>query len=146
MVLVSDAPFRNPAVLDAEFVFSFRANGDWVSGAAQTPRHPADDKRPVHMRSAQPAQRSRVPVKVRVEVDGRAHEQVFRPKGWKADGASVGELRVPLSPGSHRVAVAVATSADGAVAPLTWSSTVNAVRRRITVLSYDAGSGFKLEP
>ena len=31
---ISDAPFRNPAPPEAEFVVTFRAYGDWVSGAA----------------------------------------------------------------------------------------------------------------
>jgi hypothetical protein len=86
----------------------------WLSGAAQTLPDPAQDTRPVHMRTAQPAQRTRAPVTIRLEVDGHVEEHVFRAKGFKSDGLSVGELRVPLAAGPHSVAVRIATSADPA--------------------------------
>lgn len=146
LLFVSDAPFRNPAPEEAEFIFTFRANGDWLSGVAVALPDPAQDKRPVHMRTALPAQRTRAPVVVRLEVDGRAQEHVFRPKGLKSDGSSVGELRVPLTSGPHQVKVSVATSPDSAVAPRTWAAEVQARPRRLTVLSYEAGPGFQLEP
>lgn len=146
LLLVSDAPFRNPAPAEAEFIFTFRANGDWLSGAAVALPDPAQDKRPVHMRTALPAQRTRAPVTVRLVVDGRETTHIFLPKGFKSDGSSVGELRVPLTPGPHQVKVSVATSADSATAPRAWSATVQAQSRRLTVLSYEAGPGFQLEP
>lgn len=147
LVLVggSDAPFRNPAALEPEFVFTFRANGDWVADEAGAVSDPAQDKRPVHMRSAQSAQRTRMPVTVRVEVDGRVVEHVFRPKGIKSDGASVGELRVPLAPGPHRVVVSVATSTKAAAVPVTWRGEIDARHRELTVLSFEGGRGFELE-
>jgi ferredoxin len=146
MLFVSDAPFRNPARAEAEFVFTFRANGDWLSGAAVALPDPAQDKRPVHMRTAQPAQRARAPVIVRLEVDGRGQEHSFRPKGLKSDGASVGELRVPLAPGRHQITVSLTTSPDANVAGEVWSAPIVAEPRRLTVLTYEAGHGFQLEP
>jgi len=146
LLLVSDAPFRNPAPAEAEFIFTFRANGEWLSGAAVAQPDPAQDKRPVHMRTALPAQRTRAPVVVRLEVDGRVEEHLFPPKGLKSDGSSAGELRVPLAPGAHQVAVSVATGPAGVVAPQTWSGTIQAQRRRLTVLSYESDPGFQLEP
>jgi ferredoxin len=146
LLWVSDAPFRNPAPGEPEFVFTFRANGDWLSGAAQALPDPALDQRPVHMRTAQPAQRTRAPVTVRLEVDGRATERVFRPKGFKSDGLSVGELRVSLAPGRHLIAVSIATSADPAAARTSWSAEIEAQPRRLTVLSYEPSHGFQFAP
>jgi hypothetical protein len=83
---------------------------------------------------------------VRVEIDGRAITQTVKPKGVKSDGASVGELRVPLAPGPHRIAVSVATGPDAAGARPTWSGQVEARSGRIAVLSYEPGHGFEFEP
>lgn len=146
LLAASAAPFRNPASLAPEFVFAFRANGDWLSGGLQAPVDPALDTRPVHMRVAAPVERTRSPVTVRVEIDGQVREQTVRPKGLQADGASAGELRVTLAPGPHRIAVSVVTSPDAAGVPVTWSGQVEARPGRIAVLSYEPGHGFELEP
>jgi ferredoxin len=146
VLFASDAPFRNPAPADAEFVFTFRAYGEWLSGAAAALPDPAHDTRPIHMRTAQPAQRNRSPVVVRIEVDGRAQERIFQPKGFKSDGASVGELRVLLTPGAHRVTVSVATRHDPDAPRQTWSAVVKAIPGRLTVLTLEANKGFQLEP
>lgn len=143
---VSDAPFQNPAPPTAEFVFTFRAAGDWVSGAAVAVPDPAHDTRPVHMRTALPMRRTRMPVTVRLSIDGRTEERVFQPKGLESDGVSVGELRVPLAPGSHQVTVDVVTSVDPAARPRVWAGKIDAVPRRIQVLTYGAEYGFQLAP
>jgi len=146
LLLASDASFRNPAPPEAEFVFTFRAYGDWISGAAAALPDPAHDTRPIHMRTAQPAQRTRSPVIVQVVVDGRAVEQVFQPKGFKSDGFSVGEVRAVLTPGRHQVAVSVATHPAPNAPRQTWSAEINARPGRLTVLTLEANRGFQLEP
>lgn len=146
LLLASDAPFRNPAPAEAEFIFTFRANGDWLSGAAVALPDPAHDPRPIHMRTALPMQRTRAPVVIHLTVDGRDQERAFQPKGLESDGISVGELRVPLAPGRHQVTVRLASSPDPAAAPQTWSAEIEAQPRRLTVLSYETGRGFQLEP
>ncbi len=145
VLAVSDAPFRNPAPAEAEFIFTFRANGDWLSGAAVALPDPAHDPRPIHMRTAQPADRARSAVTVRLEIDGHAQEHVFRAKGFKSDGASVGELRVPLAPGAHRVAVSLTTSTAGDAKPQTWAAEIQTEARHLQVLSYEPAHGFLLE-
>ena len=147
LLAVSDAPFRNPAPMDAEFVFTFRALGDRVAG--DTPAAgaaAAPDNRPVHMRTTVTAERTRNPVVVRVEVDGRGGQQVFRPKGLKSDGASVGEWRVPLTPGRHRVAVSVATGEASAAPRQEWTAEIDAAPARLVVLTFDSARGFEVEP
>lgn len=147
LLAVSDAPFRNPASPGAEFVFTFRALGGRVADAAPAPGAPAvPDDRPVHMRATVPAGRTRTAVVVRLEVDGRAEQQVFRPKGLKADGASVGEWRVPLSPGRHRITVSVARGEAPDAPRQDWTAEINAVEGRLVVLAFDSIGGFQLEP
>ena len=146
LLFASDAPFRNPASAEAEFVFTFRAYGEWVSGAAAALPDPAHDTRPIHMRTAQPAKRTRSPVIVRLDVEGRAEEHVYQPKGFKSDGFSVGELRVPLTPGRHRVTVSVTTLMDPKAARQEWTAEIDARPGRLTVLTLEANRGFQLEP
>ncbi|MBS0663829.1 MAG: cytochrome b N-terminal domain-containing protein [Verrucomicrobia bacterium] len=145
LLAVSDAPFRNPAPGAAEFVFTFREYGAWLAGAPAAVPDPAHDQRPIHMRVAMPAQRTRSPVTVRLVIDGRAEEHVFRPKGLKSDGFSVGELRVPLSPGRHAVSVSVATSPDPTVPRREWQAEVEARPGRLSVLSLEANGGFQFD-
>jgi len=146
VLVVSDAPFRNPVPAEAEFVFSFQAHGDWLETAPAATVDPAEDTRPVHMRAALPAQRTRAPVLVRLEVDGRTIEQTYQPKGLKSDGASVGELRVPLNPGNHAVTVTLLTNQDPTAAPKVWRGTIEAKERHLNVLSFESARGFELEP
>jgi len=143
---VSEAPFHNPAPAAAEFVFSFRAAGEWVSGAAVALPDPAHDTRPVYMRTALPADRKRMPVTVRLEIDGRVQEHVYQPKGFKSDGVSVGELRVPLAPGTHRITVEIMTTVNRAGRPHAWAREIEAKPRRIQVLSYETQQGFQFIP
>lgn len=143
LVFVSDAPFSNPAPSEPEFVFSFLAHGDWLESAPVTIADPQADQRPVHMRTTLPAKRGRSPVTIRLEIDGRMQEHVFRPKGFKSDGASVGELRTPLVPGTHHVHVTVITGPGSE--PHIWSGEVIARERRLNVLTYASTQGFLLE-
>ncbi len=146
LLFVSEAPFRNPAPAGPEFVFTFRAYGEWVSGQAAALPDPALDRRPVHMRTAQPTERTRSPVSVQLDVDGRTQVHVFRPKGFKSDGASVGELRLPLTPGRHRVTVSVATARNPDAARQTWSAEIDAQLGRLAVLSLEGNRGFEFSP
>jgi hypothetical protein len=107
---------------------------------------PAHDTRPVYMRIAQPATRTRSPVIVQLVVDGSAKEQSYKPKGFKSDGESVGEWRVVLSPGQHRITVSIATRSDPQKPRQTWSAEVLAQPGRLSVLSLNANQGFEFAP
>jgi ferredoxin/coenzyme F420-reducing hydrogenase delta subunit len=142
---LSDAPFRNPAPAAPEFVFMFRARGDWADTSVATA--PADDPRPVHMRAALPAKRARQPVVVRVEIDGRGEQHVVQPKGLAHDGVSVGELRLRLAPGERRATVELWTRPpESGGTPHRWSQTWTARERRHHVLAYDPEAGFVWNP
>jgi ferredoxin/coenzyme F420-reducing hydrogenase delta subunit len=142
----SAAPFRDPASQAPEFVFAFRANGEWLDASAIKTVDPEHDDRPVHMRTVLPMGRTRAAVTVRIAIDGQAMEQTVKPKGVKSDGLSVGEIRLPLGPGRHRVEVGLATG-PGRDAPVqSWSAPIEARPGRVAVLSYDPVHGFEFEP
>jgi ferredoxin len=146
LLAASDAPFRNPAPMAPEFVFTFRALGSWVAGIAAPSPTGTPDNRPVHMRTALPVRRTRHPVVIEIEADGFVERRVFPPKGIKSDGASVGEWRWPLTPGRHRLAVTVAASEAPDAPRQTWSAEVEARPGRVIVLAYEAAGGFQWEP
>ncbi len=139
-----DAPFRHPTAAQPELVLTFRAFGDWVDAAAVGAGAPAD--RPVHMRAATRANRTRQPVVVQLAIDGKEEEFAFRPKGLQSDGASTGVLRRPLAPGRHRVALGLATGPGPGAARTEWTAEVTAEPGRLTVVSFEPGRGFLLEP
>jgi ferredoxin len=138
---LGDAPFRHPTAAQPEFVFTFRAFGDWVDAGMSA----AAADRPVHMRAAVHANRTRLPVVVRLEIDGVGEELAFRPKGLKSDGASIGELRRPLPPGPHRLSVRLATQPGPEAPAEAWSAEVVAERGRLIVVSFEPGVGFRRE-
>jgi hypothetical protein len=83
---------------------------------------------------------------VELAVDGHGGRQVYQPKGLKSDGTSVGEWRMPLTPGPHRVVVTVATGETPDAPRQTWTAEINAVEGRLIVLAFDSARGFQLEP
>jgi ferredoxin len=142
-LLLSDTSFRHPQAAHPEFVLTFRAYGEWLDATTVAAR----DDRPAHMRAATRASRERSPVVITVEINGEAQQHIVRPKGLRSDGASVGELRVPLAPGRHQVALTVATRTGEADAPQHhWTGTVEAVAGRIFVVAFEPGDGFRVEP
>lgn len=122
-------------------MLTFRALGDWVDDTVSAPD--AHDHRPVHMRGTIRANRARSPVVIRLEVDGVATEHIFAPKGWQSDGASIGTIRVPVTPGKHHVEVRLVSGPGSA--PAVWSGGFVAHRARLVVLTYEPGLGFRLE-
>ncbi len=142
LIWVSDAPFRHPTAPMPELVFSFRAHGDWLDATTQA----AADDRPVHMRAAMHTNRSRAPVTVRLELDGHAEEHVFQPKGFKSDGASIGELRRPLAVGAHTLRLSVSTAPGAESAAQVWEVSFTAEPGRLVVISFEPGTGFRREP
>jgi ferredoxin len=144
-IWVSDAPFRHPTAAQPELVLTFRAYGDWLDETKVTAA--AQENRPAHMRAASlQVNRTRSPIVIRIEADGVTHEHVIPPKGLKSDGASIGELRLPLAPGVHQLSLSVATSTDPAAPRRSWAGAITAERGRLVVFTYDGGNGFSREP
>ncbi|MDP1579661.1 MAG: cytochrome b N-terminal domain-containing protein [Candidatus Didemnitutus sp.] len=145
LLWVSNAPFQHPTAAQPELVLTFRAYGDWLDQTKVTAA--AQENRPAHMRAASiQVNRTRAPIVIRIESDGVTHEHVIQPKGFKSDGASIGEIRVPLTPGAHHVSLSVATNPDPDAPRQTWQGEVIAERGRLLVFAFDGGNGFVREP
>ncbi len=131
----------NPEPPDPEFVFSFKAFGEienqFIYDASQ------DDDRPVHMRGRETRKPTRLPVGVWISVDGEVQEKSFRAKGISRDGPALDQWRFPLQPGPRKVEVRLL---KGPTTPIEiWSGTIEALERHLHVLTYEPGSGFRLE-
>jgi len=144
LLVASSARFHNPDPAHPEFVVMFRAYGDWIDGTSAVAVPAAEDTRPIHMRGKLPAKRARSPVTLRLEIDGVVQEHNFKPKGVQSDGASAGELRLPLAPGKHHVTVQLLTGGSGE--PHNWSGEVDAHERRLSVLDFEPTRGWEFEP
>lgn len=131
----------NPAPMNPEFVFSFKAVGEWIES---TPHDPAQDAdKPVHMRGRSTDKPHRAPVHVRITIDGTVEQRIFAGKGISHDGPAIGEWRIPLTTGEHEVAVAIITG--NATAAAQWQGTIHAEPRRLHVVTFDPGTGFTRE-
>ena len=141
LVGVSDAFYGSPAMPESELVVSFKHAGQLVD-VEQAPSGGQDERLP-HMRGTSSARKVRVPVRLRVVVDGTERfNGSFEAGGLFNDGSSVAIEAFTLSPGEHEVALFIGDSAD----PSEWSYTdtmslhFEASQRR--VVQYEAGSGF----
>jgi ferredoxin len=132
---------RNPSPEQPEFVFSFKALGEFAESAS--PDAAADAARPVHMRGRSTAKPYRSNVTVRLTIDGVTKERTFRAKGISRDGPALDEWRHALAPGEHTVAIELQAGTQSA--PLRWSGTIHGEMRRIHVVTYDPDGGFRVE-
>lgn len=65
-------------------------------------------KIPANMRQELDCPRERSPVRVKLEMDGRAmHDVTYPPAGFSRDGASTGYWRQAVGAGSHRLLVQI---------------------------------------
>jgi len=115
--LGSDFSYSAPHVDGSEFVVSLKHPGLASENCRDlTPEELAST--PVHMRKEHVCERMRPPVRLRVVIDGAtALEASIAPSGIWKDGNSVAVERIPVSPGAHRVSVAIGETLD----PNEWS-------------------------
>lgn len=130
----------NPAPVAPEFVFTFKALGDYVDNDVLDPV--AEAAKPIHMRGRSTAKPHRAPVVVRVTIDGVAQERVYRAKGISRDGPALDEWRQPLSPGPHQIDLELSTSSSS---PARWSGLITAELRKVHVITFEPGVGYRLE-
>ncbi|HXG47723.1 MAG TPA: hydrogenase iron-sulfur subunit, partial [Methylomirabilota bacterium] len=91
---VSDLPYRTAHSAEPELVVSFSHGGAILEPRQLTPEEL--QKRLPHMRAQVSVARSRAPVRLRVQVDGRTVlDQLYQPKGISKDGPSVAVARLP---------------------------------------------------
>jgi ferredoxin len=140
--LLSDLVYAAPRMEGAELVVTFKHPGE-VGENCRVLTEEELAQRPAHMRRAEVCDRTRADVRLRVSVDG---EQVvsasFPPAGVWKDGNSIAIEHIAVTPGEHRVSVAIGDTID----PEVWSFDVeetvefeSGVRR---VLAFDRVSGF----
>lgn len=140
-VAPSHLKVRNPAPMHPEFVFSFKIFGDMQATATLDPAEEA--KKPVHMRGRATEKPHRQPVLIRLTVDGVPVERTFHPKGIGGDGPAIDLWRLPLPPGARSVTVDI--DRGGTSDPLQWTGTIDALPRRLHVLTYQPTDGFRIE-
>ena len=131
----------SPASDTPEFILSFKALGDRAESAALDAA--AEAAKPIHMRGRPTEKPHRAPVTVRLTIDGSTEERTYRAKGISHDGPALDEWRHPLAPGAHTVRVEIITGPQAA--PLHWEGTVQAQPRRLHVLTFEPGAGFRFE-
>lgn len=131
----------NPAPAAPEFVFSFKALGEFVADAA--PDTADEAAKPIHMRGRSTTKPRRADITVRLTIDGATHERTYRAKGISRDGPALDEWRTAFAPGEHTVSIEL--DRGPASAPLRWSGQVRAEAGRIDVVTYEPDAGFRVE-
>lgn len=139
----SDLPYRTPHSSQPELVVSFNHSGAILEARKLTKEEL--DKRLPHMRAQVNVTRERVPVRLRVQVDGQTLlDQSYQPKGLSHDGPSMAVARLPMSSGPHEVRVELADTADPDQWTKQWSETVDFQESRNRVVLFDTKAGFSL--
>lgn len=131
----------NPESLEPELVFSFKALGE--REAAPTVSSRDESNVPVHMRGSPVGKPHRLPVRVRLTLDGVSEEREYAAKGISRDGPAIDVWRRPLAPGSHDVTLELYV--EGSSEPRRWQGRIEARPRHLHVLTYDPSEGFRLE-
>lgn len=100
-------PYRHLEPDQALLRLSFKHAGKFATDCrSRSPEELA--KMPEQLRAALDCQRERSPVRIRVELDGRAlYDEAFAPAGLRRDGAASGYHRLPIAAGEHLLKVQV---------------------------------------
>jgi ferredoxin/coenzyme F420-reducing hydrogenase delta subunit len=111
----SVTPYQAPAA-PTELVVSFKHPGKREENCrVRTDEELA--KLPPHMRQRQVCDRGRVPVRLRVLLDGKeVLMRAYAPRGIWGDGNSVAVERIPVAAGTHEVSVSIGDEAN----PAAW--------------------------
>lgn len=141
VVVGSRLRVENPTSAEPEFVLSFRALGD--QQAAQAVDEAAEAAKPIHMRGRSFEKPRREDVRVTIVIDGSKEERSYVAKGISHDGPALDEWRHVLTAGRHRISVQIETGPKSV--PLKWTGEVDAQPRKLHVLTFEPGSGFRLE-
>jgi ferredoxin/coenzyme F420-reducing hydrogenase delta subunit len=141
--LGSILPYRAPYSPEPELVVSFNHHGNIVAPRKLT-KEELDARQP-QMRAQINVARERVPVRLRVQVDGQTvHEESYRAKGLSQDGPSIAVVRLPVTPGAHQVQVELNDSGKPDDWNQRWSQTVTFQDNHRRVILFDTAAGFSL--
>lgn len=98
---------------------------------------------PIHMRTTEECERRRADVRVQVDVDGaRVLDAAYPPAGLWGDGNSIAIERLPVSAGTHTVAVRLADGLDPEAWGWTETATLEFEPRRRRILTFGRNDGF----
>lgn len=137
-ILPSSINVTNPSYMGPEFVFSFKALGDWAETLEVVPG--SQDNLPVHMRGRSLVKQSRSPVTITLNIDGVSQERVFLAKGISNDGPALDQWRERFDAGMHQVSVELDLGEKSG--NLIWKGSIDAQDGRIYVVSFDPQAGF----
>jgi ferredoxin/coenzyme F420-reducing hydrogenase delta subunit len=141
--LASALPYRTLHSSAPELVVSFVHQGDPL-GSRKLTKEELDKLLP-HMRTQVSLTRERVPVRLRVTVDGViVHDQAYRPRGLAKDGSSLAIVRLPEQPGTHTVSVQLADTTDPERWTQSWEQNIEFRENHISVVMFDTKTGFVL--
>ncbi len=141
--LFSNLPYRTPHSPEPELVVSFNHHGAILDARKLTKEEL--DKRLPHMRAQVNVTRARVPVRLRVQVDGQTvHDRAYKSKGLSHDGPSMAVVRLPVAPGHHAVQVELADTADSGQWTQRWAETVEFQENHLRVVLFDTKAGFSV--
>jgi hypothetical protein len=136
-VFSSWPPYRHLAADQALIKLSFSHSGKPVSDcAAQSPEQLA--KLPPNMRAPVRCPRERSPIRVELDVDGKAAlRHSAQPSGLSKDGASSVYHRVQVGAGAHRIAVRLKDDVRSAGFNHVREATVSLRPAQILVIDFD---------
>lgn len=135
-------PYRTQHDTQPTLVVSFNHGGQRVGQQSFTKEEAA--KRLPHMRNQVNLTRERVPVRLRVTVDGTVlHEHAYPAKGLSHDGPSLALERFPITPGTHDIMVALDDTGDGAFAHV-WQGRQEFTAGRNRLILFETKSGFRV--
>jgi Pyruvate/2-oxoacid:ferredoxin oxidoreductase delta subunit/coenzyme F420-reducing hydrogenase delta subunit len=141
--LGSTLPYHTPHSSEPELVVSFNHHGAVMAPRQLSPEELA--ARLPHMRAQVNVTRERVPVRLRVAVDGQLlHDRAYQAKGLAKDGPSMAVVRFPTTPGRHQVKVELNDTGEPDRWSHRWSDTVAFEPHRLRVVLFDAKAGFSL--
>lgn len=139
----SDLPYRAPAQPEPRLVVSFKHAGRSDQHCRKvSPEELA--QLPLHMRKPEICDRLRAPVRMKVRIDGEERlAETYPPRGLFGDGNSLTIQHFTLTPGEHRVEVAIGDTLD----PNEWSHTearsLHFEPERTRVVLFDTALGFR---
>ncbi|HEY0839156.1 MAG TPA: cytochrome b N-terminal domain-containing protein, partial [Vulgatibacter sp.] len=145
VALGSDVPYAAPPA-GTELVVSFKHPGR-VSERCRTIDEEEKAKIPPHMRRDEICDRMRSSVRLAVTVDGEVvFSRAYEPRGLRSDGNSVAVERLPITPGVHRVRVALGDGPERDDWNLVDERTIRVEPNARTVVLYDRVAGFSWYP
>jgi ferredoxin/coenzyme F420-reducing hydrogenase delta subunit len=140
---LSDLPYKTPHSPQPELVVSFSHGGAVREPKKLSPEELA--KRLPHMRAQVNVSRERVPVRLRISLDGQVvYQESFAPKGFSKDGPSIAVARLRVSEGVHQVQVEIADTAEENDWSRRWSGEMHFETNRARVVLFDTKAGFSL--